>query len=540
MTSWALSSYCRPGMESRSRAFAVKPADAAAIRAKGTLFAVVDGSVSPALSDKVSEAVGQSLLRYYYSAETGRDPQIALRLAVQRAVSMLDSLRPAGSAPLVAALAAGVVWQDELLLARVGDAAALLLRNGHAISLSPEAPDFDSILESSLPLMTGDRVALCTAAAVTHLPTALDRRHAPSHAALLYRNAAAADPAIAHAAIAVFDFDATPAAAMPTPPPAPLEPSEAAPPAVPVEPAAAPPPPVPVEPPAAKPASVEAPAAPAPVMAEPTPPAAPAAPADAAPTPSPAESAHVTPPAAPAEPPLDAVPPTMPRRRRRRFPFLLLVLLGALVGATAYFYNYPSDFAVVRTQAESVAGSAMSYVAHAVAGSSEPPQVVVIESPLASPTASPAPTADDRQPTASPALTATASLAASPTADGPPPTATPALTATASPTASPTAGDRQPTASPTATATPSPTASPTVTPSPTAQSIGEVVRELPTATVLPTRRPAASPTADGPPPTAMPTTAASPTADSRPPTATATAEEPLPEGAFPPLPTPPP
>ena len=180
--SWAASSYCRPGTESRSRAFAVKAADAGAIAHKGVLLVVVDGSMSPAQPEKAAEVVGQSLLRFFYSAETGSDPQIALRFAVQRAVAALESIRPPGSAHLAVAVAAGVVWRNELLLARVGDAAAFLLRNGRALSLSNEPADFDSILESSLTLQPGDRVALINSDGTTLLRNNLPLQQDVTHA----------------------------------------------------------------------------------------------------------------------------------------------------------------------------------------------------------------------------------------------------------------------------------------------------------------------------------------------------------------------
>jgi hypothetical protein len=524
--SWVASSYCRPGSEGCSRAFAVKPADAAAITRKGTLLAVVDGSISPALPDKAAELVGQTLLRLYYSSETGRDPQIALRMALQRAVAALESIRPPGSAPLNVAVAAGVIWQNELLLARVGDTAALLMRNERPVSLSPEPPDFDSILESSLPLLPGDRVALATAGCIAQLPVALNTQNDVARAANAHRSAVAAG-STPHAALALFDQPQTPiqqrTPPQPASPPAPPPITESAPahppqPIAPVEPqpiriasAAA------FEPPDESPASTTEPS-PAPQPSEP-----PQPPPD---PPPPSPIAPSAPPVAPVPPAVAVAPPPQPIRRRRRFPLLPALLIAAVAAAALYFNLHPdgpAQFALARTHALALADSAASTVNSSISSfthaiSSEQP-VVVIESPLTSPIAVIASTA-----------ATTPTIPATPTA-----TAMPTIAATSTSPATPTPS-ATPTVTPTIPATPTatPTVIPTVTPSPTAQSIGEISRERPTATIIPTRRATIPPTATS---TDLPTATSTdlPTA-----TSTTETEDQPPPSPFPTLPPPPP
>ncbi|MCX6018542.1 MAG: hypothetical protein NTZ50_08585 [Chloroflexi bacterium] len=492
--SWAASSYCRPGTESRSRAFAVKAADAGAIAHKGVLLVVVDGSMSPAQPEKAAEVVGQSLLRFFYSAETGSDPQIALRFAVQRAVAALESIRPPGSAHLAVAVAAGVVWRNELLLARVGDAAAFLLRNGRALSLSNEPADFDSILESSLTLQPGDRVALINSDGTTLLRNNLPLQQDVTHATQFYRNMLAADPPHAHGALVLFDQPATSSA--PTPPPQ-QEP----------QPPAAPPPPEPAAP-------VE--------LAAPT--------TEATPT------SIVDEPALPQElePELDLTPPTPPpppKRSRRPSLIPLLLMLAAAVAAPYFLYtlNGKEQWIFVRTQAQTAAANALTFATNQLNQLSVPTSLLTaLQSPLALPEPMQTQTASTAPPLTSPLATPTQVTSATTAA-----AATAMTTATVTTTAAATAAA---TPTPTATATPT-TVSPTATPepSPTPQPIGEVIRSVASPTAVQIRRtpiaaPTQAPTANRRLPTAIPPTAAP----------IATPEGQLPDGAFPPLPTPPP
>ena len=223
--------------------------------------------------------------------------------------------------------------------------------------------------------------------------------------------------------------------------------------------------------------------------------------------------------------PAEPAPPAPAARQRHRSSVASLLLVAAILGVAAgialYFGMHPNgqgQLAVARAQAESITNDTVTYLSRTL--SDEQP-IVVIESPLLTPTPTPLAT-----------LT---------------PTLTPSPTATLTPTLTATAPSNTATPSPTATATTAPP-TPTDIPSSTPQSIGEVVREIASPTPAPVRRAtsvpqpirATQPARPSQPPlaaTAIPTVLL-PQSTTEPPTATP--EGKLPEGSFPPLPTPPP
>jgi hypothetical protein len=157
-TGWTGAAFCLPGKSANSRATFAKAGDVNAIRLKGVLQCVTDGSPSGGCHDMVAEVVSQSLFKSYYGPEAGSDTIEALRYAVQNSVQTLDDLKDPRCTDLSVSVAAVVVQDNQAFIAYVGDALVYAVNAERIALLTASAPDFSAISEASLTLAAGDRI----------------------------------------------------------------------------------------------------------------------------------------------------------------------------------------------------------------------------------------------------------------------------------------------------------------------------------------------------------------------------------------------
>jgi hypothetical protein len=216
-TAWAANAFNLPGKEGKARGFATNIGDDKFLAERGALLAVVDGGPSAGCHAQAADLVGQTLLKAYYNApykaEAGPfDPVDVLRESVQQAVVALESLKSARCSELSVALAAVVVLNGELFIARVGDGMVYASNPANTVSLTSDEIDFGTIQEIRAALQPGDRVLVATEGVVAALGN--DGLHesliAPGDALKtgeVLRSAFLRAPKMPYGAIALYDYE---------------------------------------------------------------------------------------------------------------------------------------------------------------------------------------------------------------------------------------------------------------------------------------------------------------------------------------------
>jgi hypothetical protein len=168
-TGWAGAAFALPGKGAFSRTVYAKAGDVGAIRQKGVLMCVTDGSPSGGCHELVAETVAQSLIKSYYGPDSGNDIVEALRVSVQQSVVALEEIKDPRCVETSVALAAVVIHGAKAYFARVGNAMVYAVNAERIALLTTGQPDFGQIVEGDLMLEPADRLFICTDAVAREL-----------------------------------------------------------------------------------------------------------------------------------------------------------------------------------------------------------------------------------------------------------------------------------------------------------------------------------------------------------------------------------
>ncbi len=173
-TAWAANSFNLPGKEGKARAYAAGSSEENLLAERGALLAVIDGGPSAGCHAQAADLVGQTLLKAYYAApapapDSAFNPVEVLRESVQQAVLALDTMKSGRCSELSVALAAVVVLNGELFIARVGDCMVYASNPGSTVTLTTDEVDFGAIQETRAVLQPGDRVLAASEGVVAAL-----------------------------------------------------------------------------------------------------------------------------------------------------------------------------------------------------------------------------------------------------------------------------------------------------------------------------------------------------------------------------------
>jgi serine/threonine protein phosphatase PrpC len=138
----------------------------------GSIYVVADGMGSRERGTQLADQAIRVLVRAYYAAveEHGRSDALAVAVSAADRVLQRDLAERPDTTDAGVAVAAAVVWRDELIAAHAGDCRVYLVRDGRAYRLTDDGSTaqlgltgaVQPMVTDGIPLGSGDRIVLCS------------------------------------------------------------------------------------------------------------------------------------------------------------------------------------------------------------------------------------------------------------------------------------------------------------------------------------------------------------------------------------------